>query len=378
MTALLSFVAAAGVLLQLSSTRFQAIEELRIGSSDAPEYEFTVIRTAVVGRDANLYLLLPREQEIRVFSPAGRFLRRIGRPGQGPGEFESPTEIGWRADTLWVRDADLGRVTFFDAEGRVGRALTARMPAVGGNYVTGPPAAILADGSLLGVGDAPSMAVASGRFTRVPMVRFDESGAGPRIMRELSLEHAYGTVPPSPKRPGVHFVQRLGDAPLWDVAADGSGIVVVDREAATDGRTAQLVVTVYAPSGDVRVQRRIEYAPVPVSRAFRDSVVRRTLNPKGLPDFEYQREAVYTPDFRPPVTQVMLAKDGRVWLRREFGYGAEVDWDVLDRELRPAGVVRLPTDFRAFEATVNALWGSRVGEDDVPYLVRYRLSKPGV
>ena len=72
------------------------IEEVRVGPDSAPEYQFTRIRQGVQDRAGNLYVLLPREREIRVFSSDGRFLRRLGRRGQGPGEMMSPVAMGWR------------------------------------------------------------------------------------------------------------------------------------------------------------------------------------------------------------------------------------------------------------------------------------------
>lgn len=378
MTIVISFVAAAGTLLQLSAARFDAVEEMRIGTGQGPEYELTAVRSLVLDRAAQLYVLLPRDNEVRVFSPAGRFLRRIGRKGQGPGEFEWPNSMGWRGDTLWVRDTDLDRVTLFDSAGKSVRTLTLRMPSLGGSYVLGPPAALLADGSLLGVGDAPSTLVVNGRITSVPMVRFDESSAGRKVLRELSLANLYGDVLPASNRPGIQFVQRLADAPLWDVAADGSGIVVVDRLASTRPGPAQFRVTVYDPSGDVRAERAIDYTPVRVSGAFRDSVITHTLNPQRRPNFDYPSDAVYLPAFRPPVTDVVLTRDGRIWLRREFGFGVTREWDVLDARLIPVARVKLPADLQVLEATVNAVWGSGSDPDGAPYIARYRLVRqPG-
>lgn len=373
MAGLVTFIAAAGTLFQLSAPRFDAVEELRIGSGEGAAYELTAVKGVMLDSAARIYVLLPRDGEIRVFSPAGRFLRRIGRKGHGPGEFEWPLSFGWRGDTLWVRDSELGRITLFDREGKTHRTLTLRMPSLGGTYVLGPPAALLADGSLLGVGDAPSMFVVQGRITAVPMVHFGETDERPRILRELSLANSYGNVAPAANRAGIHFVQPLSDAPLWDVAPDGSGIVVVDRPASSRPATAQYTVTVYDPSGAVRGERRIDYTPVPVSRAFRDSVVRRTLNPLGRPNFDYAGEAVYTPLFRPPVTAVVLTRDGRIWLRREFGYDLHAEWDVLDSRLIPVARVRLPAEVEVFEATVNTVWGGGIDPDGVPYVIRFGL-----
>lgn len=361
--------------LAQGAVRLTADEIVRIGSDAAPEYEFTVVRDAVLDRAGNLYVLLPHASEIRVFAPDGRFVRRIGRKGQGPGEFMWPLALGWRGDSLWVRDTELARVTLFDAEGRVARAISKQIPAVAGRYRAGPPAALLSDGALLGVGDAPTIMAANGQISAVPMVRYEEHADGAQLIRDLSLAHAYGNQPPSRSRPGIHFVQRLADSPLWDVAADGSAFVVVDRLAASNARTAEFVVTVYRPSGTVRTQRHVTYRPRPVSRAFRDSVIEQTLNPRGRAGISYEDDVVFTPGFRPPVTQVHLDRNGRVWLRREFTFSSEITWDILDGDLKTWGNVRLPADLKFLEAAGDTLWGSRTTSDDVPNVIRYRLKQ---
>ena len=45
-------------------------------------------------------------------------VRRLGRKGRGPGEFESTEMIGLLADTIWVSDRLLRRITYFPDFGK--------------------------------------------------------------------------------------------------------------------------------------------------------------------------------------------------------------------------------------------------------------------
>lgn len=351
-----------------------AVEQVRIGSDSAPEYEFTRIRQALLDSAGNLYVLLPREAEVRVYTSEGRFLRRIGRKGQGPGEMMFPFAMGWRGDTLWVRDIELNRVNLLSRDGEALRTILDRMPPSPGKYVSGPPAALLSNGWLLGVGDAPSMLVASGQVTSVPMVLFREGSTDARPLRELSLLNLYGNQAARPQQPLIHFQQRLSDAPLWHAAQDGSAIAVVDRPASSSATRSHFIVTILAPDGSTRVQRRIDYAPKPLSRGMRDSVVKITLNPSGRPNMQLSADVVYTPSFLPPITEVFVASDKRVWLRREFTLSAVAEWNIFDPELQLIRSIRLPADFSLLAASGDRFWGTRLGPDDVPYLVRYSLS----
>jgi len=59
-----------------------------------------------VGPAGELLVAQPSVATIAVFDSAGHYLRSIGRPGRGPGEFSFVGRIGWTRDTLWVVDLD--------------------------------------------------------------------------------------------------------------------------------------------------------------------------------------------------------------------------------------------------------------------------------
>ncbi len=56
--------------------------------------------------------------EIRLYSPAGRFERLIGRPGSGPGELSTPGWYGRSGDSLLLYDVQLARITIYDVPGK--------------------------------------------------------------------------------------------------------------------------------------------------------------------------------------------------------------------------------------------------------------------
>ncbi len=46
-----------------------------------------------VDEDGNIYVLDRKAIHIKVFNSCGKFVRTIGKKGQGPGEFETPSGI---------------------------------------------------------------------------------------------------------------------------------------------------------------------------------------------------------------------------------------------------------------------------------------------
>jgi hypothetical protein len=93
-----------------------------------------------IGPDGNLYVT-ERSDRVTVISPAGRVLRRWGKPGTGPGDLRFisanptvPTDVQGKIavgpdGTVYISDSGNGRVEVFTPEGKVIRQF--------GNYGTG-------------------------------------------------------------------------------------------------------------------------------------------------------------------------------------------------------------------------------------------------
>lgn len=64
------------------------VQDLKIGVPEGDqEYLFTEITELDVDDDGNIYAIDLKDDNVRVFDRNGHFLRTVGRPGQGPGEF---------------------------------------------------------------------------------------------------------------------------------------------------------------------------------------------------------------------------------------------------------------------------------------------------
>lgn len=82
------------------------------------EYQLHRVGGSVRLDDGRIVVANTGSRELRVFGPDGDFLGSVGRDGEGPGEFRSPSRIRRLAgDTLMVWDDGLFRISLFDAEG---------------------------------------------------------------------------------------------------------------------------------------------------------------------------------------------------------------------------------------------------------------------
>lgn len=64
-----------------------------------------------------IYICDSKAKNIKKFDPSGKHLKNIGRPGQGPGEFNYPNELEISRDRLYVRDLFASRINLFDLDG---------------------------------------------------------------------------------------------------------------------------------------------------------------------------------------------------------------------------------------------------------------------
>ncbi len=87
-----------------------AHEDLLIDGYDA---DLVPIYVIAVSPDERIFVSQGQDYSIRVFDADGADLGRIGRQGEGPGEFSRLNSLGFVHDTLWVRDNQLERLSFF-------------------------------------------------------------------------------------------------------------------------------------------------------------------------------------------------------------------------------------------------------------------------
>jgi hypothetical protein len=88
-------IALSGHDLKAQNLEVKFFEELRIGDDENASEEYLFADPQHIGTDSknNIYIADRQIAEVRVFDRNGRFIRRIGRKGQGPGEFQDITSM---------------------------------------------------------------------------------------------------------------------------------------------------------------------------------------------------------------------------------------------------------------------------------------------
>jgi hypothetical protein len=325
--------------------------------------------------DGTLYVLESQDRHVRVFGPDGARLGTRGRPGEGPGEFTLPTAIGLVGDTLWVRDAGMQRISWFDRDGALvhetpGMTLPVEtdVPGMALSVVIGDPL----PGGLVGSTQTRVMGGgAADRPYRVPVVRFDRQGAIVDTVR-------WDTIDPGP-------VVRVGGRALHPPALRPRSPVVVQRPSGervevhwSDGGRILEVLSL-APSGDTTARTTLGYEPIPVPAHVRDSLL---VPSEGMGSFFGVSDAAFEaamasglelPDHRPPLRSMHVGADGSVWIELEGPPAEWTTWVMLGPDLSPRGRIDLPPRMRPRYIDGWVHWMVELDEMEVPWLVRIRL-----
>jgi hypothetical protein len=95
------------------------VEEISIGGDDAADDDLLFAPVDIdADPEGTIYVLDGRDAVIRLFDKDGRFVRTIGRKGQGPGEFEGPACMDVAPDgRIIVVDQSLMRLTVMAQNG---------------------------------------------------------------------------------------------------------------------------------------------------------------------------------------------------------------------------------------------------------------------
>jgi hypothetical protein len=90
---------------------------------------------------------------------------------------------------------------------------------------------------------------------------------------------------------------------------------------------------------------------------------------------EWVRQALYVPDALAPVRDLVVGRNGLIWLQRDSVGNGTARWDVLSPAGEPRGTVQLPAKMRLLSADGTHVYGTVTDADDVPYIVRFRIRR---
>ncbi|MEP7324786.1 MAG: 6-bladed beta-propeller [Gemmatimonadota bacterium] len=340
-----------------SATAWTFHEELIIGS----ELDTLNLLSQVTGLEADssgrVYVLERSIPAVLVYDPAGKLIRKIGREGDGPGEFREPSGLGLDGmGRLWVVEGSHQRWSTFD---RDGHHIATRQRPTGsyGYYWSGK---FLDTGALIDQLDGRD---ASGH-TQPLLGRYDSLRGMVDTLplpytltgdNNYKLVHANG-----------YSVMAIPYYPSYWNSIDPRGYVWV-------GNTGSYQLTQLNMKGDtVRIIRK-ESAGVPVTGAERDSAIALVRKVAEGASFDEGR----IPRVKPVLERVLVDDSGYVYAMTPEPTGTT--FDVFDPNGRYLGGMHTPRrvgPWRQLAPMIvkrGKMWAVVVDEDDVPRVVQWRV-----
>ena len=391
---------ALGAALLIATAQQRADTLVVRGSSDVPsnairelvaEWQATdatgdigTIDGMAVGPDGRVYVWDAATPSLWVLNANGTGLKRIGRKGSGPGEYDGINGIAVRPDGKLVAwDAGNSRVNVYNADGTFSANWLIKMS--GRTFTSG---ALTADVR-----------------NRVWMQWNIPNPANPTD-RQQNLSAIVGYDVAGVLRDTIIIPQYPGDPLLRAQSPDGSSRMsrLLPYGTASRAATSPLGFVVSGPNRPyvvnttfngrpIRIER--QYTPVPVSRDERDKLraqveaaIRRT-----QPDWKWTGPDV--PDTKPAYTSFLIGQEGRIWVQLSVESeryqpdpppasqqnapppvpyrSREVRWDVYEPDGRFVGRVSAQRGFIAYAARGDAVWGVIRDADDLPTVVKMRV-----
>ncbi|MBA4160201.1 MAG: 6-bladed beta-propeller [Gemmatimonadetes bacterium] len=357
---------------------WRVVQELRIGSLDDERTALTRVSVVAVAPDLTLYVAQPMESLIRVFDSGGRYVRSIGRGGQGPGEFGFLDQIGLRADTLWAVDLRLNRISRFARDGSHLRTDRLDPPQLGEDFLSIPPIGSLADGSVIARATYSMARASSSENFQVPIVLLDHQG---RMIGRFPSLNLRGDTRQAPIPGGSAYVGApVRSSDIVRVAPDGSSVVYVRRPLPTRSDQAAFSVLKMRTPTDTVFLRSYRYTPRPIPRQAADSLR------SGVVDFldrwksraeaqRFIRDSNLMPQYQPGISSMMVGDGGTIWLGREVLGERAIRWLSLNARGEIGGHIVVPANVRLLAARGDRVWGVETGEWGVEYVVRYRVER---
>lgn len=348
---------------------WRLVEEWRVGGEVEGAYSFHDVRALERLPNGGIVVLEYRDQQIHFLDSRGRPVRTVGRMGAGPGEYQNARGLVVLPNgNLVINDPDNNRFTllgptgdlirtipmdqtrgfggFWDAwaepDGRVGERISVRRGEewVRARQLWSPD---FTKSDTLYAAECPPLA-----FAPVEARSYSfRSARGGRIMMIPYAAPTLGSI-------------YAPDGGLWYAPWPGYGGIT------------------HTPAGRCTPTTTITLAErrVAIPKASRDSAVALVteaasrFGPPG-PDLDL------IPRIHPPFDAIRLDQSGRLWVTRQRT-PTQREFEVYGRDGKLLARLDLPATLeplRPMIITADRLYGFETDEDDLPYLVAYRVVK---
>jgi 6-bladed beta-propeller len=352
-----------------SLTAWRLVLEHEIQPLEGEEGELFDPLDLAMNEAGTVYVKDQKPSVIKVFDPGGRYLRSIGREGDGPGEFRTAF-LAVRGDTLLTQDPQNSRVTAFNGE--TGAVIATWRSTCCYWYPVG----------LDGEGRLIVHAMGNPDSTEAPAQAIVRSSLdGSSIDTLWATERPRGTEKAWIIGDGktMQMMMAVPFQPRDQHAPDPAGVLLT-------GWNGEYLIRTSRNGRDTTGLFGRAWTPEPVTDADRKALVEEQIrNQEGSGNSEEVLRAAmkpeYIPDVRTSWNSLEADAAGNRWIRLETKDTLRVHYDVFDPAGRWLGPVSVPASLWSSSYSRPAWGRDRVAvlgeDDDARPLVRvFRIVKP--
>jgi len=328
-------------------SKISLTEDLTVGGGGGnPDESLSQVSTFIVDGTGVIFALDFKEQKIKVFDKTGKFLRLIGRPGQGPGELGMASGIQLMADgTLVVEDATNRRLAQFKPSGEfIKNISTSGMLGL---------VNVLLDGKGNAIGREMGLTEGNAKMF-FEIKKFD-----PSLKPLFTLDKIEFPVPIPGSGTKVNILDMISAYQF-----DPAGNIYY-------GRNVDYEIKVYSLEGKhVRTIRK-EFDRVKVTQADIDEMLERM--PNAVPGAN-MREMFSFPEYFPPFQTFLLDDEGKLVVRTFMKGKAKGEYvfDLFDAEGRFFAQFITKSDLRLWKA--GKAYGIEETDEGYQVIKRYAVS----
>jgi len=347
-----------------------------IGVLNGPEeYQLVDVSSAARQSDGDVVVVDRGARTVRLYDREGTFLKTLGGPGSGPGEFQDPGQVLVTAgDSVVVWDNSAYRITRFGPSGELVDVQTLDLGTIA--KAVEPP---LYPGSMEPLLDGQVLVRLIEKTGKSPPSGFFRPPSGVlRVSGDLSVvdtlelfgdaeqitvDAPWGPFPVVPPQAKQTWITHQGNPPRICVGdQEGPEIVCFGPDG---GRTSLRWVSEPASPTEIEVA------------AWREATVRLYDEKLSRDQVLEMLDQVPVPEVRPAYSQIILDQTGNLWAERGPTAGralGSVDFLVFDPQGVLLGVVALPP-MQVVEIGDDYIMGVYHDELEIEYLQVYELRK---
>jgi DNA-binding beta-propeller fold protein YncE len=355
-------------LFQTGKVRFE--QEFVLDDERMPEgVFFETPSTVSCDPEGNIYVVDSGAKNIKKFDAQGKFLKTIGREGQGPGEFDGPYYSTFAGDRLIVWDSGSRRLSYFTPEGDFVNSINI---AYNEGWVRG----------LRGLPSGEVVVEMERSYRREPdkpqECRIDLYSAELKFIRTIYNRELWRKKYIRTKEYGTSTLYFPYSADVrWDVLPDGRIVI---------GYSENYELEIFDQSGNKISSISHKNDPVDVTekdkKDYFDSIEFYRMGERLKDPPEYVTKYTEFPKHKPVYKNILADSEGNIWVvlnRKNQDEDGKI-FDVFDRtgkfvsRVSIDGDTAFPDSRNAYVVNTGAFLLIETDENDLYRLTRFKIS----